>query len=36
VPALDRYLAFEADFVARLPEFAQILEAKGCEVLAFE
>ena len=32
----DRYLAFETAFVARLPEFAQIIEAKGCEVLVFE
>lgn len=34
--AQDRYLAFETAFVARLPEFAQIIEAKGCEVLVFE
>ncbi|WVV48492.1 hypothetical protein THH46_05190 [Pseudomonas sp. NA13] len=29
VPTQDRYLAFEADFVARLPGFAQMVEAKG-------
>ncbi|WP_260961034.1 hypothetical protein [Pseudomonas citri] len=34
--AQDRYLAFETEFVARLPAFAQMLEAKGCEVLVFE
>lgn len=34
--AQGRYLAFEAEFVARLPEFAQMVEAKGCEVLVFE
>lgn len=31
--AQDRYLAFETEFVARLPEFAQMLEAKGGDVL---
>lgn len=36
VPTQDRYLAFETEFVARLPEFTQMLEAKGCEVLSFE
>jgi len=36
LPSLDRYLAFEADFVAKLPEFSEIVEANGCEVLVFE
>ncbi|MBT2342395.1 MULTISPECIES: hypothetical protein [Pseudomonas] len=36
VPAQDRYLAFETEFVARLPAFAQMVEAKGCDVLTFE
>ena len=36
VVAQDRYLAFEADFVAKLPEFTEIVAAKGCEVLVFE
>ncbi|MBA1378213.1 hypothetical protein [Pseudomonas brassicacearum] len=36
VAAQDRYLAFEADFVARLPEFGEIVAAKGSEVLVFE
>ncbi len=36
VPAQDRYLAFETDFVARLPAFADMLQAKGAEVLSFE
>ncbi|MCL6700268.1 hypothetical protein [Pseudomonas sp. T1.Ur] len=36
VAAQDRYLAFEADFVAKLPGFARIREAKGCEVLVFQ
>lgn len=36
VPAQDRYLAFETEFVARLPEFSNMVEAKGCEVLSFE
>jgi hypothetical protein len=34
--AQDRYLAFETDFVARLPVFAQLLEAKESEFLRFE
>jgi hypothetical protein len=34
--AQDRYLTFEAEFVARLPGFAEMRETKGCEVLAFE
>ncbi|MDO7897420.1 DUF6630 family protein [Pseudomonas citrulli] len=34
--AQDRYLAFETEFVARLPGFAQMVEAKGVDVLAFE
>ncbi|XVN13999.1 hypothetical protein QZH47_22260 [Pseudomonas corrugata] len=36
LPAQDRYLAFEADFVARLPVFSEMLEAKGGEVLSFD
>ncbi|ROM76369.1 hypothetical protein BK652_25970 [Pseudomonas brassicacearum] len=36
LPAQDRYLAFETAFVARLPVFAQMVEAKGVDVLAFE
>lgn len=36
VPAQDRYLAFETEFVARLPGFSEMVEAKGCEVLVFE
>ncbi|TWC14563.1 MULTISPECIES: hypothetical protein [unclassified Pseudomonas] len=36
LPAQDRYLAFEADFVARLPVFDEMLEAKGGEVLNFD
>ncbi|MBC3364631.1 hypothetical protein [Pseudomonas sp. SWRI154] len=36
VQAQDRYLAFEADFVARLPGFAEMVETKGSEVLVFE
>lgn len=36
LPAQDRYLAFEADFVARLPVFGEMLEAKGAEVLSFD
>ena len=36
VPAQDRYLAFETEFVARLPAFNDMVEAKGCEVLSFE
>ncbi|WP_273820830.1 hypothetical protein [Pseudomonas asplenii] len=36
LPTQDRYLAFERDFVARLPAFAELVEAKGCEVLVFE
>ncbi|WP_259102708.1 hypothetical protein [Pseudomonas sp. JUb42] len=36
LPSQDRYLAFEDDFVARLPAFAEILEAKGSEVLKFD
>ncbi|SDT14715.1 hypothetical protein SAMN05216598_4153 [Pseudomonas asplenii] len=36
LPAQDHYLAFERDFVARLPTFAEMLEAKGCDVLTFE
>ncbi|WP_445578025.1 hypothetical protein GKKCFE_03425 [Pseudomonas sp. E141] len=34
--AQDRYLAFEAEFVARLPGFAEILETKGSDVLSFD
>jgi hypothetical protein len=36
VPTQDRYLAFETEFVARLPAFNDMVEAKGCEVLSFE
>ncbi|SDY52808.1 hypothetical protein [Pseudomonas sp. NFACC08-1] len=36
VPAQDRYLAFETAFVARLPAFSEMVEAKGGEVLVFE
>jgi hypothetical protein len=36
VPAQDRYLAFETEFVARLPGFSEMVEAKGSEVLVFE
>ncbi len=34
--AQDRYLAFETEFVARLPVFSEMVEAKGGEVLVFE
>ncbi|MEN0107893.1 MAG: hypothetical protein AAGC84_15920 [Pseudomonas sp.] len=36
VPEQDRYLLLETDFVARLPPFAQMLEAKGSAFLTFE
>ncbi|WP_109511603.1 hypothetical protein [Pseudomonas ovata] len=36
VAAQDRYLAFDTDFVARLPPFERMLEAKGCDLLTFE
>ncbi len=36
LPSQDRYLALETDFVARLPAFADMLEAKGDEFLAFK
>lgn len=36
LPAQDRYLAFETEFVARLPAFEQMLEAKGSDVLVFD
>lgn len=36
LPPQERYLAFETDFVARLPPFAAMIEAKGGEVLRFE
>ena len=36
IAAQDRYLAFDTDFVARLPPFERMLEAKGCDLLTFE
>lgn len=36
VPGQDRYLAFETAFVARLPAFGEMVEAKGSEVLDFQ
>jgi len=36
LPAQDRYLAFETEFVARLPVFDEMVEAKGVEGLVFE
>lgn len=36
LPTQDRYLAFEDEFVARLPEFTEILQAWGSEILSFD
>jgi len=36
LPTQDRYLAFETEFVARLPSFTDMLDAKGCDLLVFD
>ena len=36
VAAQDRYLAFETEYVARLPQFAQMAQALGSEGLVFK